>query len=51
MKVIMVGPNYKKVKGGMSTVVQGYLRNEFLNNVELIFISTYEEKSKVKKCF
>ena len=49
MKVIMVGPNYKKVKGGMSTVVQGYLRNEFLNNVELIFISTYEEKSKVKK--
>lgn len=49
IKVLMVGPDYKTVKGGMSTVVKSYFEDGFRKHVDLIFIETQKNISKTKK--
>ena len=47
-KILMIGPG-RKVKGGMSTVINNYYNAGLDSKVNLKFISTMEEGNKLKK--
>lgn len=47
MNVLMVGSSLD-VRGGMTTVVEGFLDNK-LNNINLFYIPTHIDKSKIKQ--
>lgn len=45
VRVLMIGSSIK-VKGGMTTVVQSFLRHEFDPSIKLSYIATHTEKGK-----
>ena len=48
MKVCMIVPE-KCVKGGIATVVNGYRKTDFGDDIEIIYVESYCDGSKVKK--
>ena len=50
LKVLMIGPG-RDVRGGISTVVNGYYEAGLDRHVKLKYIATMEDGAKVKKLF
>jgi len=52
MRILVVGPSYTKSKGGMQTVVEGIVNNEYLNtNFKIDFYASYIGGNILKRLF
>lgn len=49
MSILMIGPDYNKTLGGMSTVLSNYYNNNDMISEEIIKINTTSDSNKVKK--
>lgn len=47
--ILMVGPDYTRVNGGMSTVVKNYYESDLINKIDIKFIATYNEGNMIYK--
>lgn len=47
--ILMVGPDYTRVNGGMSTVVKNYYESDLIDKIDIKFIATYNEGNIIYK--